>query len=121
MSDIALDNTKKVDSADNIDKTVRVSKITKGLNRKVWTAKYEGIEICSHVEETIEWTTLEERQKKLDAISQHVINDFKRTFNTAITELGLSSVSIFGSAERETEVDTTVATKSPGEVFDAIE
>ena len=121
MSDTELEKTKNVEVADNTDRVTRVSKVTKGLNRKVWTAKYEGIEICSHVEETIEWTTLEERQKKLDAISKHVINDFKRTFDTAITELGLKSVSIFGSSERETEADTTVIQKSPSEIFDAIE
>ena len=94
---MAEDNIKIRD--ENADNNVRTTKVTKGINRKVQTAKFEGIEICSHVEEIIEWKTLAERQQKLDAVSHHMTEDFKRTFDTAMVELGLDQVSVFGALD----------------------
>lgn len=91
------DNAKNGDV--NANNSVRTTKVTKGINRKVQTAKFEGIEICSHVEEVIEWKTLSERQKKLDAVSHHMNEDFKRTFDMAMKELGLDQVSVFGTSD----------------------
>jgi hypothetical protein len=76
---------------------VRTTKVTKGINRKLWTAKYEEIEIVSHVEEVIEWITLEERQKKLDAITKCVVMDFEKTRDTVLQELGLAEKKVFGN------------------------
>jgi len=100
----------------------RTSKVTKGINRRIWTAKYEGIEICSHVEEVIEWRTLKERQQKLDAVSQHVIDDFKKTSTAVLAELGLTHVSAWSSADNEPEpVDKRIDNKKINdELFDSI-
>jgi len=107
---------------ENVDNVTRTTKVTRGINRKVQTAKYEGIEICSHIEEIIEWKTLAERQKKLDAVSYHMTNDFKRTFDIAMEELGLNQVSVFGALDSGLKsVDKQVdAEKIHKELFDGI-
>jgi len=100
----------------------RTSKVTKGINRRIWTAKYEGIEICSHVEEIIEWRTLKERQQKLDAVSKHLTDDFKKTSNSVLAELGLTHVSAWSSADSDPEpIDKRIDNKKiSNDLFDGI-
>jgi len=93
---------------------VRTTKVTKGINRKLWTAKYEEIEIVSHVEEVIEWTTLEERQKKLDAITKCVVIDFERTRDAILQELGLAEKKVFGSQTEPTKLSEKNADEFDG-------
>jgi len=98
------ENVKDVaENTDVVFEHPRTSKVTKGINRRIWTAKYEGIEICSSVEEVIEWNTLKERQQKLDAVTKHVTNDFKRTSDAVLAELGLTHVSAWSSADNDPE------------------
>lgn len=96
---------------------IRTTKVTKGINRKLWTAKYEEIEIISHVEETIEWTTLEERQKKLDAITKCVVIDFEKTRDAVLQELGLSEKKVFGS---QSEPDAIKPINKLSDIFDGL-
>ena len=72
------------------DKKVRRSKIRKSIQRTVQTAKFESIVICDEFEEEIEWTSLEERQKKIINWESLLIQGFKRSFDNILQELGLS-------------------------------
>lgn len=96
---------------------IRITKVTKGINRKLWTAKYEEIEIVSHIEEIIEWMTLEERQKKLDAITKYVILDFEKTRNTVLQELGLAEKKAFGG---QTEPATSKPSNKLSDLWDGL-
>jgi len=76
----------------NNDKEVnqkRVSKINKGIQRTLTTAKYESIVIFSHIEEEIEWTDIEERERKSRNWDTFLIEDFKQTHDSVLEELGL--------------------------------
>jgi len=104
----------------------RTTKVTRGINRRIWTAKYEGIEVCSHVEEVIEWKTLKERQQKLDAVTKHMTDDFKKTFTSVLSELGIDRASAWATEDgepdpvEETKTKKIDSKKINDDLFDSI-
>jgi hypothetical protein len=68
----------------------RKSKIVKSVERVFTTQnKYETVRIGVSFEEEIVWSTPEERQKKLNSITTNLINDYDRTKNSVMEEMGL--------------------------------
>lgn len=67
----------------------RKSKITKSIQRTISTAKYESIVIKEQIEEEIEWTTLAEREKKINNWTILLTDQYKRTEETVLKELSL--------------------------------
>jgi hypothetical protein len=68
----------------------RQSKIRKMIQRTISTAKFEGIVIADEIEETIEWSTLEERQEKIKNWEAILIDEFRQSHDHILEELGLS-------------------------------
>jgi hypothetical protein len=68
----------------------RVSKISKAIVRKYNVAQYETLEITVHHEDEIEWTTIEERQKKCVAAGKLLVDDFEKTRMAVFQELNES-------------------------------
>ena len=68
---------------------VRKSRIRKGIQRTLSTAKYEGLVIHDEIDEEIEWTTLEEREKKIKNWTTLLIKGFKQTHDRVLNELQL--------------------------------
>lgn len=66
----------------------RISRIHKGIRRTLQTAAYESVVIEDSIEEDIEWTTLEERQRKVANWEMLAIQNFKKFHDMALTELG---------------------------------
>lgn len=71
-------------------KKIRKSKISRGLKRTLKTAEYESLVIEVGFEEEIEWTTPSERQKKVDNWNTLLINDFKKSSDRILQELGIT-------------------------------
>lgn len=71
-------------------KEKQVSKIRKSIQRTLTTARYESIVICDEIEEQIEWTTLDERNKKVQQWEECLINSFKKSHDRILEELNLS-------------------------------
>lgn len=69
---------------------VRHSKIRKGIQRTLNTAKFEQIVIYDEIEEVIEWTTPQERQKKINNWDTVLVKQFKKTHDEILAELNLS-------------------------------
>lgn len=69
---------------------VRTSVINRGLKRTLKTAEYESLVIEIGFEEEIEWTTLSERQKKLDSWTTVLLQDFKQSSDRILAELGIT-------------------------------
>lgn len=67
----------------------RKSKITKSIQRTISTAKYESIVIKEQIEEEIEWTKLEERDKKINNWTTILIEQYKNMEALVLKELGL--------------------------------
>jgi hypothetical protein len=99
--------------ADEIKSSIseRNTKVIKGIERTLNTGKYESIRISVSFEEEIVWTTLDERQKKIDAISKHVINDFQKTKSEVCQSLGLEEKKAFGNNKEDTVVDNGIFDK----------
>ncbi len=68
----------------------RKSMIRKSIQRTLTTAKFESIVIHDEFEEEIEWSSLEERQRKIDNWDTILIQNFKKTHDKVMEELGLS-------------------------------
>ena len=73
----------------------RISRIKKGIERTINTAKYESIVIHSFLEEEIEWSSLEERQQKSRNWDKFLVDDFKKTHDYVLEELGLGEKSAY--------------------------
>ncbi len=68
----------------------RTSVIRKGLKRTLKTNEYESLVIEDAIEEIIEWTTLEERNKKADNWETILLQRFKVSHDKILDELGLA-------------------------------
>ena len=97
---------------------VRKTVVKKGIQRTIWTAKYEGLKVDVSLEEEITWSDLQERQKKLDAVSVHLTNELKRTLNAACDELGLSEKKVF--AAKDPKKDDSGGVTVNNEIFDKL-
>lgn len=69
---------------------IRRSKIRKGIQRTLTTARYESVVIFDEIEEEIEWQTLEERQRKVKNWETLHLQSFKQSHDRILEELGLS-------------------------------
>lgn len=67
----------------------RTSTINKSIKRTLQTAAYESIVIEESIEETIEWSNLDERNKKENNWTTVLIDQFKRAHDKVMGELGL--------------------------------
>lgn len=95
-------NGKVQPDSKNTDKVVRKSRIHKGIERTLNTAKYESIVIHDYIEEDIEWTDLKERNSKIDAWETLLLNRFKQFHDQVMRELQLEhKVAYFKEAERD--------------------
>lgn len=72
-----------------MDKEKRKTVITKAISRKIQTAKYENIQISVSVEEEIDWANLDEKNKKHQAVTKVLLNDYKQTEKDVLKELDL--------------------------------
>lgn len=83
----------------------RNTKVIKSVERNIWTAKYEGLRVNVSFEEDVEWSDLNERQDKLDAITKHLNNELIRTLNAACDELGVVEKKVFKANDPEKDAD----------------
>lgn len=72
------------------NKQPRRSKIVRGIKRTLSTAQFETLVIEIGFEEEIEWTSLSERQQKIDNWNTVLLADFKQTSDRLLNELGLN-------------------------------
>lgn len=70
-------------------KKKRISHVKKGIQRTLSTAAFETVVIFDHVEEDIEWETLEERQRKMENWEAILLQNFKRFHDVVLKELNL--------------------------------
>lgn len=90
------------------DKTVRTTFCRKKISRTLKTAEYFSLTIGEETEDEIEWTNLDERDKKLHNLSKCAIRNFKRTHDEVLEELGLAQIYAFGKdhlLKKKTEAD----------------
>jgi|ETNvirnome_2_130_1030620.scaffolds.fasta_scaffold19959_2 hypothetical protein len=73
----------------------RKSGISKSIKRIYNVAQYESLEVIVHYEDEIEWENVAERQKKSDAISKLLLNDFKKTTLEVFKQLNESEKKAF--------------------------
>ncbi len=96
---------------------VRKSVIRKSIQRTLSTAKFEGIVIHDEIEETIEWTTLEERQRKIKNWETLLLTTFKKSHDNILGELGLSHKKAYGVdyLDKDTRPEVTDRVATPGD------
>jgi len=75
----------------------RISKIHKSIRRVFNIGKYESLEIVVSFEETVDWQTVADRQKKSDNITKLLLVDFGATKDTVFKELVVGEKKSFQS------------------------
>lgn len=83
---------------------IRKSLVNRAIKRTIQTAQYESLVIEVGIEEEIEWTTLSERQKKIDNWTTLLLQDFKQSSDRIITDLGFThKKAYFNNPSEETK------------------
>ncbi|MFW6172293.1 MAG: hypothetical protein ACOC5T_00915 [Elusimicrobiota bacterium] len=93
----------------------RVTKVTKGIERVYNIGNYESVRVIETLEETIEWSSIEERQTKLKNINKHLVADFNITKNDLFVGLGMSEKKAFGKEKANDKVTVS------DDVFDGLD
>lgn len=93
----------------------RTTKVTKGIERVYNIGNYESVRVIETLEETIEWSTIEERQTKLKNINKHLVADFNVTKKELFAGLGMSEKKAFG--KEKSDNNATVS----DDVFDGLD
>jgi hypothetical protein len=71
----------------------RKSTITKAMEIKVFTGRYENVVFRSSTTEEIEWSTIQERIAKEEAIANYNVDMLKRNVEYGLSAFGLNRVS----------------------------
>lgn len=111
------------DNGKEVKREIRQSLIRKGISRTVQTAKFESIVIYDHIEEVVEWTTVQERQQKIRNWDTVLVNSYKQTYNDILNELGLShkQAHFKDAPEKEPVVDDVIAELDELDDLDTLE
>ena len=98
-----MSQKKKSTSNAEVQPPKRTSIITKCIRRTVQTAAFESIVIEESIEESIEWSSLEERSSKENNWTTVLAEQFKRSHDRVMDELGLQEKkAYFKSANSDT-------------------
>ena len=81
--------TEQVGSETVLPSKTRTSVITKSIKRTLLTAQFETLVIEDGIEEIIEWSDLNERNKKIDNWELILLQRFKMYHDKILEELGL--------------------------------
>lgn len=82
----------------------RRSLINRAIKRTIQTAQFESLVIEVSIEEEIEWSTLSERQKKIDNWTTLLLQDFKQSADRIIADLGFThKKAYFNNPSEETK------------------
>lgn len=68
----------------------RKSIIRKKIGRKIQTKQFESLDIYVDIEEEIEWINKKERDKKTEAVTKILVEDYKKTADQVLKDLKLS-------------------------------
>jgi len=100
-------NTKTADvKAGKKEESPRETVITKGISRTIQTAPYFSLTIQHVAQDTIQWHTIEEREKKQDNLAKLAIKDFQKTHDYVLGQLKLGEKNAFATdhiAKKEQE------------------
>ncbi len=66
-------------------------RITRGIKRTLSTGQFETLVIEISLDEEIEWSSISERQKKIDAWTTVLLQDFKESSDRILSELGITN------------------------------
>lgn len=108
-----MDNAKVQTESSDTPVKVRKSIIRKSIQRTLSTGKFETIVIQDGIEEEIEWTTLDERQKKLKNWETLLIQGFKQSHDRILDELSLSHKKAFFKNNLEDKSDYQIDLGEP--------
>lgn len=78
------------------DEKIKKTHARKKIGRKIQPRQFESVDISIECEDEIEWTTIEERQKKLEKLTKLALIDFQDTFQKVCEELGVEDKRAFG-------------------------
>jgi len=96
-------------------------KVTKSVERTIWTAKYEGLKVDVSLEETIEYKDEKERTQKMEELSSKLMQELILTINKACEELDIQEKRIFKAKDPvKDEIEVVSAAKVNKTIFDSL-
>ena len=99
----------------------RQTVVTKGITRTIQTANYFSLTIHHTAQDTIEWSDLEERDKKISNLNKLVIKDFVKNHDTVLDQLKLGQQHAFTTDHVAKKRSMTTANSLDLEEMDEVE
>ena len=75
--------------------TKRETVFTKGITRTIQTSQFFSLTIQHIAQDTIEWATIEEREKKQESLTKLLVKNFIQTHDEVLDKLKLGQMHAF--------------------------
>jgi hypothetical protein len=94
------------------------TKIKLGVTRTIKTAEFENLHILAEIEEVVEWSNEEERDKGIERVTSHYVSDFTKGYVAITNSVGVKRSLAVGKLEnkRTGEFNTANVEADDGEV-----
>jgi len=69
---------------------MNTTKIKLGVTRTIKTAEFESLHILAEIEEVVEWSNEEEREKGIERVKDHYISDFTKGYTSITNSIGVN-------------------------------
>lgn len=89
------------------------TEIRLAVTRKISTDKFESLDVVADITEVIEWKSESDRSKKIDKVTKHLVDDFRKAYNTIIREIGVKrslATAVIINTKDETEKQGNITT-----------
>ena len=80
-----------------------------GVTRTIRTADFESLHVITEIIETVNWENEEERNKGMDAVTNHLVSDFSRGYGKITSSVGVNRSLAIGKLENKSTGKTHTA------------
>ncbi len=94
------------------------TKIKLGVTRTIKTAEFESLHILAEIEETVEWSNEEEREKGIKRVRDHYISDFTKGYNSITNSIGVQRSLATGKLVNKEKGTTHIANATTDDEVD---
>jgi hypothetical protein len=85
------------------------TKIKLGVTRTIKTAEFESLHILAEIEEVVEWSNEEERDRGIERVKDHYVSDFTKGYTAIVKSVGVQRSLAIGKLENKRTGETSTA------------
>jgi hypothetical protein len=94
------------------------TEITFNIGRTIKTAEFESLHVSAEVKESFEWDGEKERSEKMQKVADHVLEDFRKSYNLITESIGVKRSIGTGKLENKITKETKTANVEADDCID---